>query len=73
MTPPNMKWITIISYQEIIGNYSTDTMLLVKLSIISYQEIIGNYSVLSTHPAFVFIISYQEIIGNYSRGKSQTI
>lgn len=34
----------IIPYQEIIGNYSRHTLVMLGFEIIPYQEITGNYS-----------------------------
>ena len=56
----------IIPYQEIIGNYSTETGKVIQRIIIPYQEIIGNYSCKTLLPIKPYIIPYQEIIGNYS-------
>ena len=58
--------LTIIPYQEIIGNYSTTFAVGRRYTIIPYQEIIGNYSVELLNINIRTIIPYQEIIGNYS-------
>ena len=57
---------SIITYQVITGNYSTNTRRKSIISIITYQVITGNYSERHKSIISIRIITYQVITGNYS-------
>ena len=58
--------VPIITYQVITGNYSTTSVLFLRICIITYQVITGNYSWESVLKSRNGIITYQVITGNYS-------
>ena len=60
------NFLTIITYQEKLGNYNSAQTLVMKFIIITYQEKLGNYNCPSEIFASDLIITYQEKLGNYN-------
>ena len=61
----NAAWMTIIPYQELLGNYDPIRKPSSRPAIIPYQELLGNYDHYSITAQDTVIIPYQELLGNY--------
>ena len=58
--------VSIIPYQEKLGNYNQQNIKPVMKRIIPYQEKLGNYNLERLKNSLEFIIPYQEKLGNYN-------
>ena len=61
-----VQGLTIIPYQELLGNYNALHHVVLFPFIIPYQELLGNYNQRVVHFRPVLIIPYQELLGNYN-------
>ena len=59
------KYVVIIPYQELLGNYDACQSFRCSCWIIPYQELLGNYDVRGLPRGMPPIIPYQELLGNY--------
>ena len=59
------RTLTIIPYQELLGNYDLLAKEFPIKIIIPYQELLGNYDTAIAPGAKNNIIPYQELLGNY--------
>ena len=57
--------LSIIPYQELLGNYDNYVAAIVAWMIIPYQELLGNYDEERQDLSWFAIIPYQELLGNY--------
>ena len=57
--------VSIIPYQELLGNYDPTAQHCRVWAIIPYQELLGNYDRATRLPPIQWIIPYQELLGNY--------
>ena len=58
--------MTIIPYQELLGNYNAVPGSDRGRAIIPYQELLGNYNGCAFSIEVAAIIPYQELLGNYN-------
>ena len=64
--PSDYNDISIITYQEKLGNYNNPSDYNGVTLIITYQEKLGNYNPHFQVKEFACIITYQEKLGNYN-------
>ena len=62
--------MSIIPYQELLGNYDVARLFVSPYPIIPYQELLGNYDPLLLYTVESRIIPYQELLGNYDQHHS---
>ena len=58
--------LSVLPYQELLGNYNPMPMYSVPGLVLPYQELLGNYNFDDSNVQPKLVLPYQELLGNYN-------